>query len=223
VNARQQQLDKILTDKGKGGFVPKINTAWFRERLADKKISQRKLAKLMELDPAAISYMLRGLRRMTIDEAIAIATIIGRPHEEVLMHAGVRHLPSAGKNMVRVVGWVDGQGLVHLGAVKGMKLVVAPPGLPEDAIALRYQTSISAAETMDGWIVYTTAGHAVNGGAIGRLSIAQVANKGPLVVGMVSRGYSAGTYNVLPWVPGGLVLEDVILESASPVLWVKTA
>ena len=202
--------------------MPKINTAWFRARLADKKISQRKLAKLLELDPAAISYTLRGMREMKMAEAVAIATLIGQPLDEVLLHAGVRP-PKEGKYMVRIGGWIDSHGTVHIGTAKGEKLVVAPPGLPEDCVALRYQVGRTSAEGMDGWIVYAATGRAIDPTALGRLSIVQVANKGPLVIGMAARGYSVGSYNVLPWVPGGLALEDVMLDSASPVLWVKTA
>jgi len=36
------------------------------------RLSQRKLAKLLDLDPAAVSLMLRGRRKMTAEEAAAI-------------------------------------------------------------------------------------------------------------------------------------------------------
>lgn len=46
-----------------------MNTEWFRQLLSTRKLSQRGLAKLMELDPAAVSLMLRGQRKMTNEEA----------------------------------------------------------------------------------------------------------------------------------------------------------
>lgn len=36
-----------------------MNTEWFRQLLSTRKLSQRGLAKLLELDPAAVSLMLR--------------------------------------------------------------------------------------------------------------------------------------------------------------------
>lgn len=45
--------------------VRAMNTKWFRQRLKELELSQRGLAKLLDLDAAAVSYMLRGQRRMT--------------------------------------------------------------------------------------------------------------------------------------------------------------
>ena len=46
-----------------------MQTEWFKQKLAERKLSQRQLAKLMGLDPAAVSLMLRGQRKMTNEEA----------------------------------------------------------------------------------------------------------------------------------------------------------
>lgn len=43
--------------------VKKVNTKWFSERLAERDMSMRRLAKLLELDPSAVSLMLRGSAR----------------------------------------------------------------------------------------------------------------------------------------------------------------
>lgn len=46
-----------------------MNTEWFRQLLATRKLSQRGLAKLLELDPAAVSLMLRGSGEMLRTDA----------------------------------------------------------------------------------------------------------------------------------------------------------
>ena len=56
-----------------------MNTEWFRQLLSTRKLSQRGLAKLLELDPAAVSLMLRGQRKMTNEEAHQISMILGVP------------------------------------------------------------------------------------------------------------------------------------------------
>jgi transcriptional regulator with XRE-family HTH domain len=65
-----------------------IDTRWFQDRLADKRLSQRKLASMMNLDPAAVSLMFRGKRKMSAAEAAEIAKLIGVSPNEVLVRAG---------------------------------------------------------------------------------------------------------------------------------------
>ena len=65
-----------------------IDNRWFIGRLADKQISQRKLAKHLGLDPAAVSLMLRGKRKMSASEAADIARLLGVGTDEVLARAG---------------------------------------------------------------------------------------------------------------------------------------
>lgn len=66
----------------------RIDTNWFRSRLADRRLSQRQLAKLLDLDPAAVSLMLRGKRKMSAAEASEIAVQLGVSVQEVLVRAG---------------------------------------------------------------------------------------------------------------------------------------
>lgn len=66
-----------------------VDTRWFQTRLADRKLSQRSLAKVLGLDPAAVSLMLRGKRKMTAEEAVEVSRVLGVDVEEVLRHAGI--------------------------------------------------------------------------------------------------------------------------------------
>lgn len=66
----------------------RVDTAWFHGRLHDRKISQRRLAQMLELDPAAVSLMLRGRRKMSAAEAAEIARMLGVSVDEVLARAG---------------------------------------------------------------------------------------------------------------------------------------
>lgn len=84
------ERDRHRTRGGHGlvGVGGRVDTRWFVERLADCRMSQRGLARLMNLDPSAVSLMLRGKRRMTASEAAEIARFLGVPPEEVLLRAG---------------------------------------------------------------------------------------------------------------------------------------
>ena len=65
-----------------------VDTRWFQNLLADKRLSQRQLAKRLGLDPAAVSLMLRGKRKMSVTEASELARFLGVEMDEVLLHAG---------------------------------------------------------------------------------------------------------------------------------------
>ena len=73
---------------------PRIDTMWFRGKLADKRLSQRKLALLMDIDPAAMSLMIRGKRKMSVTEAAEIAKFLGVGVDEVLLRAGAGGVPN---------------------------------------------------------------------------------------------------------------------------------
>lgn len=65
-----------------------VDRRWFQDRLADKRLSQRKLARHLHIDPAAVSLMLRGKRKMTAAEAAEVARLLGVSVDEVVLRAG---------------------------------------------------------------------------------------------------------------------------------------
>ena len=69
--------------------MARIDTHWFQSQLADRRLSQRKLAHLMGLDPGAVSLMLNGKRRLSAAEAGEIARLLNVDVTEVLTRAGV--------------------------------------------------------------------------------------------------------------------------------------
>lgn len=69
-----------------------IDTQWFRGVLADRQISQRQLAFKMEMDPASMSLMFRGKRRMKFEDAEKLSKFLRVRVDEILYHAGVRGL-----------------------------------------------------------------------------------------------------------------------------------
>lgn len=81
----------IEIDSGSGDVElhqQQIDTRWFKDRLADRRLSQRQLAKRMGLDPAAVSLMLRGMRKLSAAEAADLARQLGVSTDEVLARAG---------------------------------------------------------------------------------------------------------------------------------------
>lgn len=74
-----------------------VDKGWFLAALADKGLSQRRLAAYMGLDPSAVSLILSGKRRMTATEVAEIARLLDKPVQDVLAHV---HGPGAGARRV---------------------------------------------------------------------------------------------------------------------------
>jgi hypothetical protein len=199
----------------------KVDSKWFQDRLADKQISQRGFAKMIDMDPAALSYAIKGTRAWKHDELVAFATIVGVPYEEAVSRAGLA-LPTGGKGMCNVVGHVDATGELRTGQVEAPRRVPAPPEAPEGTVAARFKTPMTGAELMDGWLIYYVDGvKRVPPEAAGRLCVAWLSNHGRALVGVVRRGYERGTHTLHPWTPGAAAYENISLERASPVLWIR--
>ena len=199
----------------------KPNKLWFTGLLSDRKISQRKLAAALGIDPAGVSMMLNGKRKVQLAEAEAIAKLLQVPVSEVLSNLGVDPMAGA-RDTALLAGWIDAQGEVHEGVSNGSKRVQAPAGLPERCFALRYQTAGTGSSVRDGWILFYNERDDVEPGLTGQLCVCQLRD-GTRFVRAFTKGYKPGTYNLVGSMPGFTTLENVDMVSASPVLWMKTA
>lgn len=194
-----------------------IDTKWFQSRLAERDLSQRALAKLMGLDPAAVSLLLRGKRKITMAEAAQLAALLDVPPSDMLERFGIT---PPGASRVKLVGFVNGQSEVQF-SPKGTHSLVDPPGLcPPETIAVQVRTAGTALERMDGqlWFIdhtKTNPAQHINSWCI-------VARKdGKAMVCMIRRGYQRGTYNLTGL--GGKVEENQEVAWSSPVIWAKFA
>jgi transcriptional regulator with XRE-family HTH domain len=208
-----------------------VNTQWFQNKIETKGLSQRVVAKALKVDPSAITQIFYGRRKLSIAEAAELARVLQEPLEDVLHNAGIKTASIAmARNTLIVAGAVDSASRVTFGAsaVKGQRSVPYPSFLGRGAAALRFQTG--AGGVMDGALVYF---HETNGKvdpeAWGRLSVVELqgkrgkgsnGGKGEWYVGVLSRGYQAGTVN-LTTIAGAPVVEGGTLVSAAAVVWIK--
>lgn len=193
-----------------------IDTQWFIDRLAQRKLSQRGLGKLMGIDSAAVSLMLRGKRRMTLEEAAQIAVLLASSTQEVLEAAGV---PVTSGVQVPVIGHMRGDASVGLEAEGTHDMVDAPPGLPADAVAIQCRTARTEQDLVDGWLYFLSEKQLNPELAAGSFCLVAIKNNG-LQMAHVKRGYRRGTYNVTD--NSGRTTQNVELAWVSPVLWIKT-
>lgn len=190
-----------------------VDTKWFRDRIADQRMSQRGLARHLGLDAAAVSLMLRGKREMKIAEAAAIASLLGVPADEVMQHAGVS-IASNGTS-VPISLYMDASAELHS---QGQGQTVPHPGgdLPTAIIAIQCRTAGTDLDHMDGWLMFTSnqMDGSIQPEAVGRLSMVRLRN-GVICVAKVARGLKRGRWTLTS--PVGTI-PDADVEWAKPIL-----
>lgn len=192
----------------------KVNTKWFRERLSERDMSMRRLAKLLELDPSAVSLMLRGRRVMTADEANRISGLLTIPVTEVLAQAGIPIEEDA--RQMPVKAWCDGRAALHTVTAKNPRRIAAPRDVPGGGLAVQ----VRAPElSMDGWVLFSGAFDSRVDALIDRLCIVELRGDGHMV-GTLKRGYDEDKFNLVPFT-GGSTVENVAAKAAAPVLWIR--
>lgn len=192
-----------------------MNTEWFRQVMAAKKLSQRKLASLLELDPAAVSLMLRGQRRMTNEEAHQMGIILGVKTTEILRQAGIA--VSDDVRHAKVTGFVDKDSVVTLFPKRTHDKVVGPADCPEGTYALQKR---SPNHPLDGWMLFVSPAEDDPRAHMNRMCVIALEN-GEHVIGCLARGYRTGTFNLINEATGNALRTDAAVVWASPVLWIK--
>lgn len=193
-----------------------INTQWFKDRLAERRMSMRGMAKLMGIDSGALSLTLRDKRKMTLEEAAQIAVLLQRSTNEVLEAAGI---PLNTAHMVPIIGVEQADGTVVLHPEGTHDMVEAPPSMPADTVALQTRTAGSDRAMFDGWLLFLSERQQTPDKAIDTMALVAMKSDG-LKIRHVKRGYKRGTYNITD--SHGHTQQNVELAWASPVLWIKT-
>jgi transcriptional regulator with XRE-family HTH domain len=191
-----------------------IDTKWFKDRIADKRMSQRGLARALGIDSGALSLTLRGLRGMKMTEAADIARLLGVPVDEVIQHAGVR-IDSKGERISVSAILDEHQEVISIPKDETFD-VPMPTGIVGECMAIQCRTAGTSMAHCDGWIYFVRPPARVNPESIDKFSLAKVRN-GLTTIAQVKRGYRPGRYNLL----GPASAQDVELEWAEPVLLIQ--
>jgi transcriptional regulator with XRE-family HTH domain len=189
-----------------------IDTRWFRDRLADRQMSQRELARKMGLDHASISGLIRGKRPMRMQEAATIARLLGVPVSQVVEHAGLKLEDS---RQCAIVGYVDGTGEAHIDWHSESDRAPCMLGCPERCVAIRFQTAATTLDHLDGWLAHLLIpDDGVPADSVGRLCLVKL-REGMKIVATVRRGYQPGRWNLIRLAGGAL--EGADLQWATPI------
>ena len=194
--------------------MAEINQGWFKDKLRAVKLSQRQLAKKMGLDPASVSYMLSGKRRMTMDEARQIAGHILIGVTEVMRQAGIDVLDDVHK--VPIAGYITAGGVVSLLPKGTHDVVTCPADVPKGSFAIQARIVNSA---NDGWLWFVSGRQEQAEDCTGKLTLL-ACKDGRMLCAIVKRGYKSGRYNLI-LMPDGGVIENEEVAWCARVLWIQ--
>jgi len=203
-----------MTKINKGKVLPNINTKWFIDRLKEKEMSMRQLAKRMNLDPSAVSNMLNGKRMMRTEEANKIANLLGLDVREVIKQSGVPI--EEGVRYVSVTLRAIENGEVENIPPETVRKYPAPNDVPFDAEAVQIRDNNS---NLDGWIMYSGLVKKDFASSTGRLCVVTLQDS-RRILGVLKRGYASNRWNIVP-LTGGSVQTDVEVDHVSEIRWIR--
>lgn len=195
-----------------------INRRYFDGLMADRRMSLRGLAKVMDMSHSQLSLAFNGARKLQLDEVAKISSIFGEPLHRVVENAGVSVRPVSGR-MVPVIGAVMGDGTIDGNSEGGaIERASAPSELPVDAEAVQCRTAGTTLSWADGWVLFFRSPQAkiVDPAVLGRFAYCKI-KKGPRVLATIRRGYREGTHTL----SGFYNKESAALEFAVPVLVIR--
>ena len=192
---------------------PQIDGQWFRDRLADQHLSQRSAAKHLNMDPASLSLLMSGKRRMRVDQAAALSELVKVPLGEVIRRAGV-DMPGSDRGLLNVIGFIDGMGGVTVREDSPGMTFRFNAELTDGAKGFQFRTAQTAADVWDGYIVAVEA-PTVAAAAIGNTGVIKTRGHG-MLFGRARRGYATDHYTVIGLT--GELTHDVYIESFMPMI-----
>lgn len=161
-----------------------MDKTWLKNKLADKKISQRGLAAMLALDPGSFNRTISGKRRLQIGEAAQIAIILSEPIDVILEKFGL--LEDKSHVNVKISGVVDGDAKIQ----NIEKPISIPP--PQSSIGLLNAVQVRSNTPLDRAIIFFGDPVAVQ---VDRLAILLL-KSGSEVVGIALKGYTPKTYRI---------------------------
>lgn len=193
---------------------------WFAHRIRAAGLTQRAIADRLGRDESAVSLMLRGRRRIKLDEASELAVMLGTTYEEVVEHAGVKVPDLGSSGTMPITGYVDSDSAVHMKrpSVGPRKTPVPFAGAP-NLVALR----LVGAGPLEGAVVYYQGDEemGVDPEAVGRLSVVETVD-GRRLLAVVKKGWERGHVSLADMAGGAIEgCDDVRLRFAAPVVFIK--
>lgn len=195
---------------------PNIDEQWFKDKLQEKQLTIRGIAKLMGVHPSTVSLMLRGLRQIQQDDAVKLSDLLSVPVVEIFRRAGAPIKDEQRK--IKVLSYCDQEGEHHYIDPDVADSFVAPYDTPTNAYGLQIRTG----RKHDGWMLIVAGNKVKPETCVGKFAVYCTEN-GNIYVGMIRRGYKEGTYNATNEMADGghTTYQNLNLVWCQEVVWIK--
>jgi hypothetical protein len=198
-----------------------VDRAWFERQFKKRRLSAADVARSIGIAGYNMSKFLAGQRRLKIHEAQPLAYLLLAPAEEVLRRAGIGVL--AGNHApVQVMGTVGPGGRVYYGRdTGGAPDAIRPPVASDSLVAVRAR----GFNIMDGWVFYYDSVVQEDPAAIkrlhGRLCVVQILDGECYLRELARSERRHDRWTLVPFCvsPNFKAIENIEVESATPVLW----
>lgn len=192
-----------------------INDRFFRDAFRDRNLSLRQVATRLGMKHhSQLSLLLKGSRRMQLDEAIKLSNLLATPLTTVIAQAGYPEVMREGRR-ISIVGALREGGIVE--DVPPMtQRVAVPPSLADVQLGIQARTAGTDLMWMDRWVFFCGAKERPSAESIGRLCYTKIKD-GITVLATVQLGYSANEHHLV----GPYHAESATLEWVAPVIMTK--
>jgi transcriptional regulator with XRE-family HTH domain len=206
-----------------------VHQRWFQDLLKKRNLTQRAVAKALKLHPSAISRIFQGQQLLRPHEVARLADVLMVPPEDVLFHAGAANefrakgarAKTPHPTLMTIDGWVDGDLRVHANPPKNAAKVPCPLPSSDGVVALVARTAGSRFEGIEGALIFYRPAAEVEADARGRPSVVRVMGQRYDRSCIPRKGFEPGMFTLSALFTSDVLAEDVELESASPILWMK--
>lgn len=195
-----------------------IDGNWFRAKMKERQVTQQKLGKRLGIGHEQISRMLKGARRLRIDEVDIVADALGCSPREVLKRAGLSEIDELAEGHVRLSGVIDSSGIVAFSDMED--LVPAPPDARADeVVALVADTAGTPMAEFDRWVLYATKRPSID--VAERLCLVTIKGEEDRpVIAWVYRSLRRGEYSIKTI--AGERRNYLKIHSTKPTVWIRT-
>lgn len=197
----------------------KPDRTWILQQFKSRGLTQKDVAEQMDVDPATLSYTIKGDRKLNLNDLKALSEILRLPAAEIMHRWGY---DMRLENPTVPLRFYVRDDMLLEPAPEPCNLIPAPPGLATDSYAVQVRTTEHPNSYLNGMMCFIPAGIYEIPHAIGQLVVATT-TQGQDFFGELSRGYSAGgasTYN-LTHPLSKVIKADLLLERVQPVSWMK--
>lgn len=190
-------LQQIFSLKGQGihmgheGNTPgKPDKSWVLEQFSRRNLTQRDVASQMGIDPATLSYTLKGDRKLNLNELKQLSEILHLSTAEIMARWG---FPMKLENpTVPLRCYVMDDGTLAR-TPEPHALIPAPSGLATDSYAIQVRSTEFPNAYWNGTTCFIPRGQFDIGHCISYLVLAET-DDGRTLFGELSKGFEPGTY-----------------------------